>query len=130
MRSRWFAAICGGVIVLVMLAVVLAPFIAPYGQTALAGDPWEKWTLAHPLGTDNLGRDMLTRLLFGTRNTVLVAFGATLLAFVVGVTLAFMAAVFSGWVDEAPGSSPGSCYRPGAAHGLQAQGRFHPKSYN
>jgi len=99
-KSRWFAAICGGFIVLVVLAAILAPFIAPYGETALAADPWEKWTLAHPLGTDNLGRDMLTRLLFGTRNTVLVAFGATLASFVVGVTLAFLAAVFSGWIDQ------------------------------
>lgn len=100
MRRAIFPAICGAIVAMIALAALFAPWIAPYGETALAGDPWEGWSLAHPMGTDTLGRDLLSRLLFGTRNTVAVAMAATLLSFAIGVTLAFAAAVFQGWIDQ------------------------------
>jgi peptide/nickel transport system permease protein len=100
MRRTIFPVACAAIIAVIVLAALLAPVIAPYRETAMVGEPWEAWSLAHPLGTDNLGRDLLSRLLFGTRNTLAVALAATLLAFAIGITLAGMAAVFSGWVDQ------------------------------
>lgn len=98
-----FPLACGAILAAIALAALLAPWIAPYGETALAGDPWEGWSLAHPLGTDSIGRDLLSRVLFGARNTIAVALAATLIAFAIGVTLAFAAAVFPGWIDQAIG---------------------------
>ena len=100
MRRPIFPLACAAIIALIVIASVAAPVLAPYREAALVGEPWEAWSLMHPLGTDSLGRDLLSRLLFGTRNTIAVALAATLLAFIIGVTLAGMAAVFSGWVDQ------------------------------
>lgn len=100
MRRPLIPLACAATIAVILLAAVLAPVIAPYRESALVGDPWEAWSMAHPLGTDNLGRDLLSRLLYGTRNTVAVALAATLLSFAIGVMLAGTAAVFSGWVDQ------------------------------
>src|SRR5690606_15757231 len=52
------------------------------------------------LGTDNLGRDLLSRLIYGGRTTIFIAFMATALAFILGSVLGFTAAVFGGWVDQ------------------------------
>ena len=101
MRRAIFPLACGAIVAMIALASLLAPWIAPYGETALVGDLWEGWSLTHPLGTDSIGRDLLSRLLFGTRNTVAVALAATLLSFTIGVILAFTAAVFQGWIDQA-----------------------------
>ncbi len=100
MKHSIFPMACAAIIVLIVLASVTAPVLAPYREAALVGEPWETWSFKHPLGTDILGRDMLSRLLFGARNTIAVALAATLLSFAIGVTLAGMAAVFSGWVDQ------------------------------
>ena len=54
----------------------------------------------HWLGTDNLGRDLLTRMMYGARVTLLIAGAATALSFTVGVLLGFVAAVMGGWVDQ------------------------------
>jgi peptide/nickel transport system permease protein len=89
-----------GLLALIVAAAALAPFVAPYGATEIRSDPWLAWSATHWLGTDNLGRDLLTRLLYGTRNTLAIAFAATALSFAIGVTLAFAAAVFRGWVDQ------------------------------
>ncbi|MEO0763845.1 MAG: ABC transporter permease, partial [Pseudomonadota bacterium] len=58
------------------------------------------WDADHPFGTDNLGRDMLSRLIWGARNTIGVAVLTTVLAFVVGAGLGLWAAVTGGWVDQ------------------------------
>jgi peptide/nickel transport system permease protein len=100
MNRPIFAYFCAAVLGLIAAAAALAPWLAPYGQTQIAGDPWEAWSRAHLLGTDSLGRDMLSRLLFGTRNTIAVALAATVLSFAIGVTLAFAAAIFPGWIDQ------------------------------
>jgi peptide/nickel transport system permease protein len=54
----------------------------------------------HLLGTDNLGRDMLSRLIYGARNTVGIAFATTALAFILGSVLGLLAAVVGGWLDQ------------------------------
>lgn len=80
-------------------AALLAPVIAPYAQTAFVGSVWEMPSAAHWFGLDNLGRDMFSRILFGARYTIGIAFLATLFAFVLGVTAGFGVALAPRWVD-------------------------------
>ncbi|ESZ33961.1 MULTISPECIES: ABC transporter permease [unclassified Mesorhizobium] len=82
-----------------VLAAVLAPLIAPYGNAEIVGDVWEPMTAAHLLGTDNLGRDLLSRMIYGARITLFIAVLATALSFSLGAILGFSAAVFGGWFD-------------------------------
>jgi len=86
-------------IVLYVLAAVFAPAIAPYGETEVVGDVWETGGGETLLGTDHLGRDLYTRLLYGARNTISIAFITTALSFTIGITLGFLAAVVGGWTD-------------------------------
>jgi len=88
------------IIVLNILACLLAPAIAPYSETEIVGDVWETPNRNHLLGTDQLGRDMATRILYGARNTVSIALIITLIAFAVGIVFGFLAAVLGGWFDQ------------------------------
>ena len=78
-----------------------APVLTPYGESEIVGPEFEPWGEQFILGTDNLGRDMLTRLLYGARNTVGIAFVTTCLAFLIGGILGILAAALAGWVDQA-----------------------------
>ncbi len=78
---------------------ILGPFLAPYGESEIVGDVWEPASAAHWLGTDNLGRDMASRMLWGASRTIGVALAATCLSFAIGATLGYLAAVVGGWVD-------------------------------
>jgi peptide/nickel transport system permease protein len=80
---------------------VLAPLIAPYGINDSAGQVWEPSSSKFWLGTDSVGRDLLTRLIFALRLTLALATAATMLSFVLGVTVGFAAAVYGRWVDIA-----------------------------
>ena len=62
--------------------------------------PFELWSSTHWFGTDQLGRDMFTRLLFGARNTIGIALATTLLAFAIGGGLGIIASIFRGWIDQ------------------------------
>ncbi|GLR45317.1 ABC transporter permease [Mesorhizobium amorphae] len=88
------------VITLYIIAAVFAPQLAPYGEAQIVGSQFEPWSSAYWLGTDNLGRDMFTRLLFGARNTIGIAFMTTVLAFSIGSTCGLVAATFGGWTDQ------------------------------
>ncbi len=88
------------IILINLCAILLAPYIAPYGETEFVGEVWDSMSHQHLLGTDQLGRDMLTRVLFGARNTISIAFAIVMLSFTVGCTLGFMAATLGGWVDQ------------------------------
>ena len=93
------AALVGLAIVALNLAVpLLAPFIAPHGEAELVGGVWEE-PGAFWLGTDNLGRDMLSRIIYGSRNTVAVAVVITVLAFAIGILAGFAAATLGRAVD-------------------------------
>jgi peptide/nickel transport system permease protein len=82
------------------LAALFAPFIAPYGMAETVGDVWEPMSRTHLLGTDSIGRDLLTRMIYGGRTTIFIATMATLLSFTTGAVLGFLAAVIGGWVDQ------------------------------
>lgn len=91
-----------GMLVILFYAVIsiFAPFIAPYGETELLGRAYEVWSDKFLLGTDNLGRDMLSRLIYGARNTIGLALSITLIAFVLGSLTGMIAAALGGWVDQ------------------------------
>ena len=93
-------ALAGFVIVFANLfAAICAPVIAPYGQADLVGDVWAGPSAQHWLGLDSLGRDMLSRLLFGARTTISIALLITLCSFVIGIVTGFAAAIVGGWLD-------------------------------
>jgi peptide/nickel transport system permease protein len=84
---------------LFLIAAIFAPLIAPYSNSETVGDVWEPASAAYWLGTDNLGRDLLSRMIYGARITLFIAVRATALSFSLGAILGFSAAVFGGWFD-------------------------------
>jgi ABC-type dipeptide/oligopeptide/nickel transport system permease subunit len=94
---RWPA---GMFVVLLVIAAICAPLLTPYSPTemesteVLVAPSW-----GHPMGTDQFGRDILSRLLFGTRIVLSTGFGATLVAAVAGIPLGSWAGFKGGWVD-------------------------------
>ena len=98
--TAWFGLI---VILIYVLAALFAPLIAPYPETEIVGGAYEVWGEQFILGTDQLGRDMLSRLIYGARNTIGIAFVTTVLAFLLGGALGILASVLRGWVDEVLG---------------------------
>ncbi|HWT10654.1 MAG TPA: ABC transporter permease [Roseomonas sp.] len=107
-RTKAPPAVAAGIawIVLMLAVALLAEVISPYAYTALdlrnrlsppafMGGDW-----AHPLGTDELGRDVLARLIFSIRMSLLIAFGATIIGAAFGTTMGFIAAHFRGWAEQ------------------------------
>ena len=91
-----------GMIVIVFYALValFAPMIAPFGEPQIVGSPYEPWSSKYLLGTDQLGRDMFSRVVYGARNTIGIAILTTILSFLIGTTLGTMAAYARGWMDQ------------------------------
>jgi peptide/nickel transport system permease protein len=104
---RATAALGAAIVALVLLAGIFAPWLAPH-------DPFEQdlsqrlvppiWmaqgSAAHWLGTDQLGRDYLSRLLFGARISLLIGSAATASAGAIGITLGLLGGFFGGWIDD------------------------------
>ncbi|MBQ8312912.1 MAG: ABC transporter permease, partial [Clostridia bacterium] len=88
------------VLVLISLLAILAPVIAPYSPTKISGGFSKPPNAEHWLGTDQIGRDVLSRLLYATRVSLLVGALATLISTVIGVVLGLVAGYFGGWVDQ------------------------------
>ncbi|MFP6728559.1 MAG: ABC transporter permease [Alphaproteobacteria bacterium] len=93
-------AMVGLIVLAVMtLAAIFAPFLTPYDPSAqdfaMIGAP--SW--AHPLGTDDLGRDLLTRLIYGARISLFVGTSTVFMALVAGVVLGVSAGYYGGWLD-------------------------------
>ena len=88
------------IILIYVAAALLAPVIAPFGEREVMGGEYLPWDEVYWLGTDNLGRDMYTRLLYGARNTVGIAVATTMLAFLLGSVLGLLAATVGGWLDQ------------------------------
>ncbi|MCP9488410.1 MAG: ABC transporter permease [Solirubrobacteraceae bacterium MAG38_C4-C5] len=93
------ALVGAGLVAALVVAAVLAPVIAPYDPGAASGTSYAPPSLEHPVGTNNLGQDMLSRLIWGARASVSVALGATLLALTIGVVVGVGAALVGGLVD-------------------------------
>ena len=90
----------------VVLLSVLGPLVAPWGvneqdYTARFAPPvFAGGTWSHPLGTDQIGRDLFSRLLFGIRISLLLALLGTVIGMVIGTVLGMIAAHFRGWIED------------------------------
>ncbi len=99
-RVNWVGGLCVFVIIGWALVAIFAPWIAPHGVGDVVDmDYFGPMTRELPLGSDYLGRDMLSRIIYGARYTVGVSLAAVLLACGTGVTLGMAAAVAGGWFD-------------------------------
>jgi peptide/nickel transport system permease protein len=101
LRNMGFSASISLFIIAVLAgAALLAPIISPYAPNDIVSDIWQAPCSRFLLGTDNVGRDVLSRLIWGARITFIVAGGATLLSFTLGVLFGFAAAMMRGWADQ------------------------------
>ena len=106
-RATWWQLIlrdkkaAAGAVVLLVLALgaVLADVIAPYDPNAMDYDMLQTPSMAHPLGTDDLGRDLFTRILHGARVSLFVGISTVAIALVAGVLLGLASGYFGGWID-------------------------------
>jgi len=94
------AAVGMSLVAVIALASLCAPLIAPHGETETVGDVWMVPGAGHWLGTDSIGRDMFSRLLYGGRTTLGLALAITLLSFSLGIVTGFAAAVLGRKVDQ------------------------------
>jgi peptide/nickel transport system permease protein len=106
MGRRWFLLIPLSIIAVMVTTAVLAEFLTPYSSTEillanrLRPPFWEKGgSLSHPLGTDPMGRDLLTRMIYGARISLVVAMLALLVGGGVGAALGLMAGYYGGRLD-------------------------------
>ena len=122
LRQRWFGSWAGPgstawyfrrdriamlsliFLLLVLLGALFAPLLTPYPEQG-RGDPniaekFQPPSMAHPLGTDALGRDMWARLLFGARTSLTVGLAVVALSALIGTLLGALAGYFGGWIDE------------------------------
>ena len=88
------------VIAVYAVLVIFGPLIARYGETETVGGAYEPWSRQFLFGTDNLGRDLLSRIIYGARNTIGVAIAISALSFLVGVSAGLWAAISGGAVDQ------------------------------
>ncbi|MBT7081756.1 MAG: ABC transporter permease [Chloroflexi bacterium] len=126
LKAPWSVQLGFIIIGINLVALAFAPLLAPFSETEIMGKVWEPgfWAVdcspeatqargecwAHFnakrmdgkswLGTDNIGRDMFSRILFGARNTISIALVTTILSFLMGALLGFLAATMHGWVDQ------------------------------
>ena len=102
LKSAPPSALFGLFVILVYLVfAIFAPLLAPYGEAEIFDMSYAPWSEEFMFGTDQLGRDILSRLIYGARNTVGIAFVTTLLAFVIGGGLGITAAIkHDGWLDN------------------------------
>ena len=124
LNAPWSAKLGLVIIVINVFLMVFAPVLTPFPETEVVGDVWEAGFWADNctpegisayecwdeinrdrehkvlLGTDHLGRDLFTRLLYGARNTISIALVTTILSFAIGISCGFLAATLRGWVDQ------------------------------
>ena len=101
--SGWLVPGSAALLIFFFVSGLLAPWIAPYGLedmdlTARLVMPFTSW--AHPFGTDELGRDVFSRLLYSLRLSFILAVCGTILGAIVGTLLGFLAARFGGFIDD------------------------------
>jgi peptide/nickel transport system permease protein len=101
LKSAPLTALFGmAVISVYCFCALFAPLIAPYGEAEIVGKQYQVASAAHWFGTDQIGRDTLSRVIYGARNTIGIALVTVLLSFFIGGTLGIYAAVTRGWLDQ------------------------------
>jgi peptide/nickel transport system permease protein len=88
------------IVILVVIMAVFAPWIAPYDPTEGSNDLFAPPSLSHPMGTNRLGQDMFSRIVWGSRVVLYVVFVATLLSMAVGIPLGLLSAYYGGKTDR------------------------------
>jgi len=100
----WLALVSLVLIALAILGAVFAPWVAPYPEQGEGVpnivDKWQSPSREYPLGTDNLGRDVLSRVLYGGRSSLSIAILVVIVAIVIGVPLGALAGYYGGWIDD------------------------------
>ncbi|MDX3975416.1 ABC transporter permease [Shinella sp.] len=100
-KTSWSTWLGLAVIVLYAILAIFAPLIAPYGEAdVVSSEPFADWSRTFLLGTDQLGRDVLSRIIYGARNSVGIAFVTTTIAFLLGGTLGILSAISPSWLDH------------------------------
>jgi len=87
------------VILIYAFFAIFAHWVAPFGQADSSFGAYLPWGDGHLLGTDQIGRDIYSRLIYGAQNTIGIALVTTLLSFTIGGGLGLMAAISGGWAD-------------------------------
>jgi peptide/nickel transport system permease protein len=95
--SAWFGMI---VIAIYAFFAIFAPWLAPHAENEIIGKAYEHSSATSWLGTDQIGRDLYSRLIYGARNTIGIALITTLFSFLVGGSLGVLAALKRGWLDQ------------------------------
>jgi len=95
--SAWFGMI---VLFIYLFAAIFAPFIAPHGEAEIFPVAYAPWGGQHLLGTDQIGRDIFSRIIFAARNTIGICLIATVLALVIGTVLGIIAALDRRYIDQ------------------------------
>ena len=101
LKKNKMAMFCAGILVIIILVAIFAPFLAPYDPTyqdyaAVLSGP----NAAHPFGTDEYGRDILSRIIYGSRVSISIGIVAQVVASIVGVTLGAIAGYYGGKIDS------------------------------
>jgi peptide/nickel transport system permease protein len=97
---RDWAALAGAAIMLLLsLSTLLAPWILPYGYAEVVAFPFEPASAQFWLGTDEIGRDIFTRIIYGARVSLTVGFVSTSIALVGGIPLGLISGYRGGWID-------------------------------
>lgn len=100
-RKPTFSAWIGiTIVVFFILVAIFAPWIAPYDEAETVSDTWAASSAQYLLGTDNIGRDMLSRLIYGARMTIGVALATTILSFTIGTIAGLFTSIGGPWFDQ------------------------------
>ena len=99
-KSPYTARFCLIVVSLYIFVALFAPWLAPYGESKVFPAPYEPWSEKFVFGTDQIGRDILSRLIYGARNTVGIAVATTFLSFLIGWALVLAAAINQSLLDQ------------------------------
>ena len=95
--SAWFGMV---VLFIYLFAAIFAPFIAPHGEAEIFPVAYAPWGGQHLLGTDQIGRDIFSRIIFAARNTIGICLIATVLALIIGTVLGIIAALDRRYIDQ------------------------------
>ena len=99
-KSPWTARFGMLVIFIYAVLAIFAPIFAPYGEAEVFPEPYAAWSAEHIFGTDQIGRDIFSRMVYGARNTVGIAVATTFLAFLIGGALGLAAAINRSYLDQ------------------------------
>jgi len=99
LRRRLMGVMGASILGFLILIAVAAPLVAPYDPQSIEFDSFQKPSLDHPFGTDKLGRDVFSRVIYGARISLGIGIAATAIASIGGTLVGVVSAYFGGWVD-------------------------------